>query len=153
MLKHNPDNERIKHKYFTFLREAKRVSEPTIDGVAKALARFEEHTKYKDFKTFRHEQATSFKKHLIEQKALHKDVKLSKSTIHSAFAHLKRFFEWLAIQQGHKSRIQYSDAEYFNTSNKDLQVATARREQKKPTLEQIKHVIDLMPTSTVNLAI
>ncbi|MDG2293220.1 MAG: site-specific integrase, partial [Methylophilaceae bacterium] len=148
MLKHNPDNERIKHKYFTFLREAKRVSDPTIDGVAKALARFEEYTKYKDFKTFRHEQATGFKKQLIVQKALNKDTKLSKSTIHSTFAHLKYFFEWLAREQGYKSRIQYSDAEYFNTSNRDLQVATARRVKKAPTLEQIKHVIDTMPTST-----
>ena len=58
MVKLNPDNERIKHKYFTFLKEAMRLSEATIDGVAKALARFEEHIKYKDFKTFRHEQAT-----------------------------------------------------------------------------------------------
>ena len=148
MLKHNPDNERIKHKYFMFLKEAKGMSEPTIDGVAKALARFEEYTKYKDFKTFRYEQAEGFKKQLIEQKALHKDSKLSKSTIHSTFAHLKQFFEWLAREQGYKSRIKFSDAEYFNTSNKDLQVATARREPKKPTIEQIKHVLVTMPTST-----
>lgn len=147
MLKHNPDNERIKHKYFTFLREAKRVSDLTIDGVAKALARFEEYTNYKDFKTFKHEQVTGFKKQLIHQKALHKDTKLSKSTIHSTFAHLKCFFEWLAREQGYKSRIQYSDAEYFNTSYKDLQIASARRQKKVPTIEQIKHVIELMPTN------
>ena len=61
MLKHNPDNERIKHKYFSFLKEAMRQSEPTVDGVAKALARFEDYNKYRNFKTFRHEQATGFK--------------------------------------------------------------------------------------------
>lgn len=148
MLKHNPNNERIKHKYFCFLKEAMRQSEPTIDGVAKALARFEAYRKYQDFKTFRHEQATGFKKHLIEQKNNRKDIKLSKSTLHTTFAHLKRFFEWLAREQGYKSRIQYSDAEYFNTSNKDMQVATARRPKKAPTLEQIKHVISLMPINT-----
>jgi len=148
MLKHNPDNERIKHKYFTFLKEAMRVSEHTIDGVAKALARFEEFTKNKDFKTFRYEQASGFKKYLLEQKSQRKDTKLSKSTIHSTFAHLKRFFEWLSREQGYKSRIKYSDAEYFNTSSKDMQVATARRAQKAPTLEQIKHVINLMPINT-----
>jgi len=148
MLKHNPDNERIKHKYFSFLKEAMRQSEPTIDGVAKALARFEDYNKYRDFKTFRHEQATGFKKHLIEQKNLKKDVKLSKSTLHTTFSHLKRFFEWLSREQGYKSRIQYSDAEYFNTSSKDMQVATARRVKKSPTLEQIKHVIKLMPINT-----
>lgn len=148
MIKHNPDNERIKHKYFTFLKEAMRVSEHTVDGVAKAIARFEAYTKYKDFKTFKHEQATGFKRHLIEQKNQRKDTQLSKSTIHSTFAHLKRFFEWLARESGYKSRIQYSEAEYFNTSSKDLQVATARRVQKVPTLEQIRHVIAQMPCST-----
>lgn len=148
MLKHNPDNERIKHKYFTFLKEAMRVSEHTVDGVAKALARFEAYTKYKDFKSFKHEQATGFKRQLIEQKNHSKDTKLSKSTLHTTFAHLKRFFEWLAREQGYKSRIQYSDAEYFNTSSKDIQVATARRVQKVPTLEQIRHVINAMPVNT-----
>ena len=148
MLKHNPDNERIKHKYFSFLKEAMRQSVPTIDGVAKALARFEDYNKYRDFKTFRHEQATGFKRHLIEQKNNRNDIKLSKSTLHTTFTHLKRFFEWLAREQGYKSRIQYSDAEYFNTSSKDMQVATARRTKKAPTLEQIKHVISIMPTNT-----
>lgn len=147
MLKHNPNNERVKHKYFNFLRDAKRVSESSIDGVAKALARFEEYTKYKDFKTFKNEQASGFKKQLIDQKALGKETRLSKSTIHSTFTHLKNFFQWLAREQGYK-RIQYSDAEYFNTSNKDLKVATAKRVKKVPTLEQIKRVIDTMPTST-----
>lgn len=147
MLKHNPENERIKHKYFSFLKEAMRQSEPTIDGVAKSLARFEDYTKYKDFKTFRHEQATGFKKHLAEQKNQHKSTPLSKATLHTTFTHLKRFFEWLAREQGYKSRIQYSDAEYFNTSSKDLQIAVARRFQKAPTLEQIKHAITNMPVN------
>lgn len=148
MLKHNSNNERIKHKYFSFLKEAMRQSEPTIDGAAKSLARFESYTNYKDFKTFRHEQAAGFKKHLIEQKNQRKDTQLSKATLHTTFAHLKRFFEWLAREQGYQSRIRYSDAEYFNTSSKDLQIATARREQKAPTIEQIKHVISNMPINT-----
>lgn len=49
MKKNNPNNERIKHKYFAFLKEAKRHSEPTVDAAAKALSRFEVHTKYRDF--------------------------------------------------------------------------------------------------------
>jgi integrase len=43
---------------------------------------------------------------------------------------------------------QYSDAEYFNLSDKDTRIATARRQQKVPTLEQIKHVIGVMPVGT-----
>lgn len=60
MNKHNAANERIKRQYFAFLKEAKRYSETTIDQTAKALIRFEEYTKYRDFKAFHFEQATAF---------------------------------------------------------------------------------------------
>ncbi len=37
MTTHNAENERIKHRYFAYLKEAKRHSEPTVDAVAKAF--------------------------------------------------------------------------------------------------------------------
>ena len=55
MKKNSPVNERIKRKYFAFLKEAKRHSEPTIDAVAKALNRFEVYNKFRDFKAFHFE--------------------------------------------------------------------------------------------------
>lgn len=148
MTKYNTENERIKRKYFAYLKEAMRNSEATVDAAAKALARFEAHTKYKDFKAFHFEQAIAFKKHLAEQKALQSGEKLSKATLHATLTQLKRFFQWLAWQPGYKSRLQYSDAEYFNLSDKDTRIATTQREQKAPTLEQIKHVISVMPHQT-----
>lgn len=148
MKKHSPTNERIKRKYFAYLKEAKRHSEPTVDAAAKALSRFEGFTKYRDFKVFHFEQAIAFKKHLAEQKGQQSGEKLSKATLHATLTQLKRFFQWLAWQPGYKSRFQYSDAEYFNLSDKDTRVATAQREQKVPTLEQIKHVINTMPAVT-----
>ena len=148
MHKHHPDNERIKHKYFSFLKEAMRQSESTIDGVAKAIARFEDYNQYRDFRLFHHQQAIAFKKHLSEQINQQTGKKLSKATLHSTMANLKKFFEWLAREPGYKSRLQYSDAEYFNISNKDMRIATARREKAAPTIEQIKHVIQFMPEHT-----
>lgn len=148
MHKHHPDNERIKHKYFSFLKEAMRQSEQTIDGVAKAIARFEDYNKYRDFKLLHHQQAIAFKKHLTEQVNKQTNKKLSKATLHSTFTNLKKFFEWLAREPGYKSRIRYSDAEYFNISSKDMHIATARRQKAVPTIEQIKHVIQLMPNHT-----
>jgi integrase len=148
MKKHNPANERIKRKYFAFLKEAKRYSEPTIDVAAKALSRFELYTKYRDFKAFHFEQAVAFKKHLAVQNGQQSGKKLSKATLHATLTQLKRFFQWLALQPGYKSRIQYFDAEYFNLSDKDTRIATAKRQQKCPTLEQIKHVINTMPAET-----
>ena len=148
MKKYNAANERIKRKYFAFLKEAKRYSETTIDATAKALIRFEEYTKYRDFKAFHFQQAIAFKKHLADQKGQQSGQKLSKSTLHATLTHLKRFFQWLAYQPGYKSRIQYADAEYFNLSGKDIRIASAKRQQKVPTLAQIKYVISKMPITT-----
>jgi len=148
MKKHNPVNERIKRKYFAFLKEAKRHSEPTVDAAAKALSRFEEYTQYRDFKAFHFEQAIAFKRHLAAQKGQRSGQNLSKATLHSTLTQLKRFFQWLAWQPGYKSRLQYADAEYFNISDKDTRIATARRQQKVPTLEQVKYVIGVMPVES-----
>ena len=145
MTTHSSNNERIKRRYFSYLKEAKRQSEQTVDAVAKALNRFEVHSKYRDFKAFHYEQAIAFKKHLAEQRNQKTGLKLSKATLHSTLALLKNFFRWLSEQPGYKSRLQYCNADYFNLSEKEMRVATARREQKAPTLEQIKHVILMMP--------
>lgn len=148
MTKHNPENERIKRKYFAYLKAAKRHSEPTVDAAAKALSRFEEYTRHRDFKRFHYEQATAFMRHLAEQTGQRSGKKLSKATLHTTLTQLKSFFFWLAGQPGYKSRFQYSDADYFNLSDKDTRIATAHREQKAPTLEQMKHVIQTMPVRT-----
>src|SRR5208282_4327796 len=144
MATHNANNERIKRRYFTYLKEAKRHSEPTVDAVAKALARFEADTKYRDFKAFHYELAVAFKKRLAEQRAEKSGDRLSKATLHATVAALRQFIHWLAGQPGYKSRFQYSDADYFNLSEKDLRIATAHREQPVPTIEQITHVIAKM---------
>ena len=148
MTKHNPNNEKIKHKYFVYLRTAKQQSVQTVDGVASAINRFETYTKYRDFKAFHFEQAVAFKRRLAEQKAKRTGKNLSKATLHATLTQLKQFFQWLSREPGYKTRIQYSDAEYFNLSLNDTHIATAKREQKWPTLEQIKRALDAMPANT-----
>jgi integrase len=148
MTKHNPENERIKRRYFVYLKDARKHSEPTVDAAAKALSRFEEYNRYRDFKAFHLEQAIAFKRHLAEQMGQRSGEKLSKATLNATLKQLKAFFFWLAGQPGYKARLQYSDADYFNLSDKDTRIATAQRERKAPTLEQVKHVIQTMPTET-----
>lgn len=63
--------------------------------------------------------------------------------------HLKSFFEWLSQETGYKSRIKYSDAQYFNLSEKDIRTAKVKRQQSVATIEQIKHVLRLMPCDTL----
>jgi site-specific recombinase XerD len=93
MKKHCAENEHIKRRYFKFLKEARRNSEPTVDAAAKALNRFEVYTKFRDFKAFHFQQAIAFKRHLAEQKGQQSGDKLSKATLHATLMQLERFFQ------------------------------------------------------------
>lgn len=148
MRNHHPENERIKRQYFVFLKEARGQSEATVDAFADAIARFESDTQFRDFKAFHFEQAVAFKRRLADRDSRVTGGKLSKATQYATLAHLKRFFQWLAQQPGYKSKLRYSDAEFFSFSDKDTRVATARRERPVPTLEQVKHVIACMPAGS-----
>ncbi|MEZ0123030.1 MAG: tyrosine-type recombinase/integrase [Candidatus Reddybacter sp.] len=148
MRKYNANNERIKRKYLIFLKQAKRQNEASIDAVAKAIARFESYSRYKDFKAFHFEQAIGFKKHLASQKHHQTGKPLSLATLNGAMRHLKAFIEWLSQETGYRSRIKYSDAEYFNLSEKEVRIAKTSRQKLVATIEQIKHVLAMMPNST-----
>lgn len=149
MTKHNANNVRIKHKYFAFLKEAEGLSVQSVDAVASAINRFETDTKYRDFKLFNEEQVFAFKKHLAEQKGQRSGKNLSKATLHATFTQLKHFFQWLSREPGYKTSIKYNDAKYFRLSKNDTHIATAHREKRWPTLEQVKHVITSMPSGSV----
>ncbi|WP_420467868.1 tyrosine-type recombinase/integrase [Panacagrimonas sp.] len=148
MPKYCAANVRIKREYLIYLKEAKRQSEASLDAAAGAIARFEAYTQHRDFKAFCQQQAVAFKRRLAEQNSAVTGGKLSKATLHATLSHLKRFFQWLAGQPSYKSRFTYSEAEYFNVSEKDARIATARRHKSAPTLEQVRHLIANMPAAT-----
>jgi integrase len=146
MTTHNAENERTKRRYFVYLKEAKRYSEASLDLVAKALHRFESYTRFKDFKAFHFEQAVAFKRYLADQTNVRTGERLSKATLHTTLNALRNFYHWLGGQPGYRSRLTYADADYFNLSEKDTRIAKAHREKGVPTLEQIRHVLQSMPT-------
>lgn len=148
MRKYNTNNVRVIRNYCEFLKEAKRLSDVSVDGVTKAINRFEVYTKYKDFKQFHRQQAVGFKKYLVEQKNVVTDAPLSKATVHTTLRHLKAFFQWLAFQDGYRSRINYSDTEYFNLSEKDARIANAKRKKPVPKVDQVTKVLEAMPNIT-----
>lgn len=145
---YNGPNERIKRQYFAYLKEAKRYSETSIDGVAAAIHRFEEYTRFRDFRAFHIEQAVAFKRKLAEQVSARTGQRLSKATLHSTLMALRSFFLWLAGRPGFRSRLSYADAEYFNLSEKETRIAKAHRSHQGPTLDQVRHVIACMPHGT-----
>jgi integrase len=148
MKNHNPENERTKRAYFTFLKEAKGLSETSVDAAATAIARFEAYTRWRSLNAFHFEQATAFKRHLAAQVGQRSGALLSKATLRHMLAALKAFFEWLSGQSGFRQRITYSDASYFNLSLKDATVARTTREERIPTIEQIHRVLDSLPQQT-----
>ena len=60
--RHHPENERIKHRYLLYLREAKRLSNASVDQAASAIAAFEKVTGFRAFRNFHIEQARRFKR-------------------------------------------------------------------------------------------
>jgi len=131
------------------MREADGYDEATVDGALASIHRFEEHTKFGDFRAFRPEKAVSFKHDLAEQTNVRTGKLLAKPTLRSILAALEAFFFWLADQKGYKGRFQYSDSRYFRLSDRDNRIARARVEKRVPSLEQMQHVIRRMPSGTV----
>jgi site-specific recombinase XerC len=149
MRKHNPENERVKREYFTFLERRKKMSPDSVDKVAAAISFFERHTRHRSFRKFHRNQAVAFQASL---QTLNSDVTgrpLSKSTIYSLLRAMKAFVQWLQGQPGFRSRISYGDWEYFNASANDERVAKAKREGPVPSLDQIKAALELMPDGSV----
>ena len=134
----NPINERIKKAYFRYLKEAGRKADSTIDSVRKAISRFESYTQFKDFRTFNKEQAVAFKKHLAGGRSLRSGEPMAKSTLLATTSALKDFLRWLSYQPGYKSRIKFTDIEYFNLSEKETRAAKAPKFKTYPTFDRAR---------------
>ncbi len=149
MKKHHPENEKIKWEYLRFLEDAKRMKAETVDQAAAAIAAFEASTNWKDFKLFHIEQARKFKRDLEIHVVSETGKPLAVATKVSRLRAVKAFFQWLAGRPGYSRKLTYSDMEYFNPSNNDGRIASAVRDRPIPSLEQIRHVLKVMPTSSV----
>ena len=141
----NAANERIKRAYFLYLEEAMRLTVASVDQVAAHIAAFEEATSYRDFKKFHIEQARKFKRDLREQVSARTGRPLALATINARLKVLRAFFIWLAGQPGYRSRLKYSDAEYFNLTHNEGRVAKAEHGRAPPTIPEIRSVLGMMP--------
>jgi integrase len=146
MSKYCPENERVKRDYTFYLEAADGKQNATIDAAMRAIERFERTTNCKPFRKFHIEQARSFRTRLAEETNA-KRQPLSAATVTSTLKHLRKFFLWLSREPGFRSALSANDANYFTPSGQDLRVATARREKRVATLEEINRVLARMPTS------
>lgn len=149
MKKHHPKNERIKHDYLGWLREADGLSDASVNQAAAALAEFERSTRHKDFALFHREQAMAFKRQLQDHRNAETGKPLATATIHARLMAVKKFFKFLIGRSGYRRMIA-SDFEYFNLTAGEARIATAPRAASRPvpSLAMIRRVIEQMPEGT-----
>jgi integrase len=147
MSKYCPENERVKRDYAFYMTAANGKQNATIDAALRAIERFETSTKLKPFRKFHVEQVRSFRARLSEE--LNAQGKpLSAATITSTLKHLRAFFLWLSREPGFRSVLNENDANHFTPSEQDVRIATATREKRVASLDEIKRVLALMPAGT-----
>ncbi len=143
-----PENERIKHRYFEYVKEALQRSEGTLEEARKCIHRFEQFTKCANFKTFNKKVAMDFKKTLRNTKSKQTGETLSLSTLEYTIRNVKDFLIWLAQQPGYRSKVKLADIEYLNLSENDIRAAKSCTRRKYPSLEQVIATLESMPAIT-----
>ena len=149
MPKINAENERMKHEYFGYERDARQKSEATIDAMVAALHRFDDFFNQKSYRKFRHHVAQDYKRWLSRRKNQKTGSPLSKATQRSELRHVKAFFQWLHGRPSYKSCFALTDANYFNLSYNDVRESLASSPRPFPTLEQVNEVLEKAAHQTV----
>ena len=134
-------NERLKHRYFTVLRQARGYSEKTIDRAASALLDFEHSTVFAPFSSYGSEQAVAYKESLRTGKGRSGGKPLSAATIRSRLLAIRRFFEWYLEHLPRGVKIRADEVEFLSPSREELNLAkTSVRPKVIPTLEQCRQI-------------
>ncbi len=148
MSKHNEKNERLKYKYTGFLKHSRGKSDSTIDKALAAIDRYQEVINYRNFGSFKPDWAIEFKDCLEAERNKRTKKPLAAGTIVAILKEVKAFHKWLADQEGYRSKIRYSDADYFNPSNRQVQIAKDAGPKKYPSPEEIRHVLKSMSSNS-----
>lgn len=140
-------NERLKRRFLEYRKYARQLSDKSLDRELAALERFDVWNGRKDFGKFHIEWAMHFRNHL--EKARNTNRKpLGKSTVRAILATMREFTLWLSQQDGFRSRIRASDADYFNLSRRDEAEARAAPARPAPSIKQATRALELMPSAT-----
>lgn len=143
----NEKNERLKRQFLEYRKYARQLSEKTLDKEIAVLERFDVWNGRKDFAQFHIEWPMGFRTHL-EQARGRSGKPLGKSTQRAQMAVMREFVLWLSQQDGFRSRIRTSDADYFQLSRRDEAEARAAPPRPAPSIKQAKHALSLMPSET-----
>lgn len=142
---YHSQNERIKHEYFVYLKNARQLAPITISSIQKSIFRLEEFTSFKNFRTFGKRQAIEYKAHLQNTLAVRSKKPLTKPTVLNNINQLKSFLFWLQDQPSYKSRIKKYDIDYLNLLRKEVRSAKEPKFKPFPTIRELETVLSAMP--------
>ena len=146
MVKINPKNEKIKRKFFQWLKDADGCCQATIDNIEKAILLYEDFTRQADFVTYNSDKAIDFKKSLSKRE--HRGKIISLTTYHTYLRYLRKFFTWLSWQSGYRSKITLDKIKYLNIGEKEEKIATQSIPRNYPSLEYVINLADSIKISS-----
>ena len=132
-------NERIKRKFFRWLKEADGCCVSTVNNIEKAIILYEDFTKNDDFVRFNPDRAIKFKKWLKNRQ--HRGKAIALTTYHTYLRYLRKFFSWLAWQNGYKSKISPDVVDYLKITEKEERMATQYIPRNYPALEYVLNLV------------
>ena len=141
MLKSNLENEKIKRKYYDFLKESQGYSDATITAIKKSIYRYEEFTDFEDFSKFSKKKAIEFKKWIEDKKDPRSQKQISITTCYHYLRHLKDFFKWLSYQPSYKSKINFTEVEFLKLPKEKARIANSQKRERYPSIEQVKKTV------------
>jgi len=144
MPKPSQSNLKIKRRYQVWLKEAKGLSEKSIDKAVASISTYEMFLKGRDFRAFNAELVRSFKRQLSARKNKSTGVKVSQATANGVLRDLKAFFLYLADQPGYKPKLTHSEAAYFSTELKSERAARGGlwKPHPSPTVRIVRELQD-----------
>lgn len=148
MAKRNAHNTRIKRRYLDWLRQARGLSESSVDRAAASVDRWLDYLKGADLRRFHSDKAIAFKKGL-EQETTASGAVLSDASRDGILRDLKAFFKWLADQAGYRSKIRYEHADWFTPDRRIARASHRGQWRPHPSPEQVRAAILNMPSETV----
>ncbi len=138
----NATNERMKFNYRVCLARVDGRDKKTWLQTVRHITDFEKFTGYKDF-----QKITQSTIHDYIEKMLIKGTSLSFAD-HNIKA-LQKFYEWLSIQRGYRSKIEPNLPRYFQLSASQRKTARAPSYRTSYELDEVRQVIDNMPETTI----
>ena len=149
MTQFNTANERLKNEFQRYLREAQGLTASTIAQHMSALLEFEQSNGLADFSTFSEDQAVAFKDRLRSPAYTKAGRPLSANSIRSRLLSVKKFFGWLLTQRLKAVKFNRATIDFLNPNRAEVALAkTSVRTKTVPTLEQLYHLMEILPKET-----